>query len=247
MYNYDQTFYAHINPGATAAAEAVGAVVARHFPVRSVADFGCGQGAWLAVWKRLGAITTVGVDGDYVSRERLLIPPGEFRAHDLARPIDLGASFDLVQSLEVAEHLPPEAAGTFVDTLVAHGRVILFSAAPPGQGGENHVNERPYAYWRDLFAARGYALLDLVRPALAGRAEVPSWYRYNTFLYVERATVAARASELGAWRVADGAGIPDVSPPLHRLRKALLGPVPRPLVTWLARVKTRVARAAGRG
>ncbi|MDP6884692.1 MAG: hypothetical protein QF830_11185, partial [Rhodospirillales bacterium] len=43
-------------------------------------------------------------------------------------------------SLEVAEHLPPDAAETFVATLVAHGRLVLFSAAPPGQGGLNHVN-----------------------------------------------------------------------------------------------------------
>jgi hypothetical protein len=34
-------------------------------------------------------------------------------------------------SLEVAEHLPPGVAQTFVDALVRHGSVVLFSAAIP--------------------------------------------------------------------------------------------------------------------
>jgi hypothetical protein len=34
--------------------------------------------------------------------------------------------------------------------------MVLFSAAPPGQGGEHHVNERTYEFWRGLFARHGY-------------------------------------------------------------------------------------------
>ena len=71
-------------------------------PVRSVVDFGCGQGAWLSVWAAAGA-TVVGVDGPYIDRRGLLIDPGDFYAADLSAPIDLGRQFDLVQSLEVAE------------------------------------------------------------------------------------------------------------------------------------------------
>ena len=49
--------------------------------------------------------------------------------------------FDLVVSLEVAEHLPSECAETFVDSLTGLGPIVLFSAAIPHQGGTNHANE----------------------------------------------------------------------------------------------------------
>ena len=129
-------------------------------PIKSVLDLGCGQGVWLASWVRLGAKDVQGIDGPYVDQERLHIPKERFQGRDLARPVDLGRHFDLVQSLEVAEHLPQSAAEQFVDSLVRHGPLVLFSAATPGQGGENHINEQPWEYWREKFAARGYEVFD---------------------------------------------------------------------------------------
>jgi hypothetical protein len=76
---------------------------------RSMADFGCGQGAWLSAWNEAGAEVR-GVDGPYVVCEKLLIPQHAFSGTDLAKPIDLGRRFDLVQSLETAEHLPPASS-----------------------------------------------------------------------------------------------------------------------------------------
>jgi hypothetical protein len=71
----------------------------------------------------------------------------------------LAGNSTLVQSLEVAEHLDAQAADEFVDNLVRHGRLILFSAALPGQGGERHINEQPLDDWRSRFLARGYEAL----------------------------------------------------------------------------------------
>jgi hypothetical protein len=99
---------------------------------------------------------------------------------DLTQPIDLGIQADLVVCLEVAEHLPPEAAPVLVDTLCRHGKRILFSAAPPGQGGTGHLNEQPPAYWAELFARHGYRYQDIVRHRLS--PEVSPWYRHNTVL-----------------------------------------------------------------
>jgi alpha-amylase/alpha-mannosidase (GH57 family) len=87
----------------------------------------------------------------------------------------------------VAEHLPAHKAETFVDNLTAHGDVILFSAAVPHQGGEHHVNEQPPEYWRKLFAAEGYEVFDWLRPRLADRREVKAWYRFNSFIYADKA------------------------------------------------------------
>ena len=102
MHTYSRPFYEYINKGAIDSAEAILPLVKRHFPVTSVVDFGCGHGAWLAVWKRLGVPRTVGVDGDYVETDALLIDAEGFEARDLTKPVRLGQRFDLVQSLEVA-------------------------------------------------------------------------------------------------------------------------------------------------
>src|SRR5271165_1063667 len=84
-----------------------------HLNPKSVVDVGCGIGTWLKVWSELGAEDILGVDGDYVRQDQLLIPPDRFKAMDLSNPLALKRKFDLVQSLEVAEHLPPAAAGPF--------------------------------------------------------------------------------------------------------------------------------------
>jgi hypothetical protein len=59
---------------------------------------------------------------------------------DLERPFQLKRKFDLVVSLEVAEHRPAHCAEDFVSTLTGLGSVVLFSAAAPHQGGEHHVD-----------------------------------------------------------------------------------------------------------
>ena len=102
MHEYGEDFYKFLSSFAVRSAKQVVPVVMSALPVRSVADFGCGQGAWLSVWKDAGA-TVAGLDGPYVDQSRLLVAPGEFTAVDLTQPIDLGRRFDVVQSVEVAE------------------------------------------------------------------------------------------------------------------------------------------------
>ncbi len=106
-------------------------------PIASVLDLGCAAGTWLRAWKDNGATEVLGIDGHHLPATKLHIEQNEFNRHDHIQPIRLGRKFDLVQSLEVAEHLPPERAAGFIDELVAHSRgMVLFSAATPGQGGE---------------------------------------------------------------------------------------------------------------
>ena len=237
MHVYDSQFFEYINAGARRSAQAVIAVVLREFAVSSVADFGCGQGAWMAEWRARGVDDVMGIDGSYVDPDRLLIPRDRFIAHDLTRPITLGRRFDLVQSAEVAEHLPESAAGTFVDNLTAHGDIVLFSAAAPGQGGEHHINEQPYEYWHRLFAARGYELLDFVRPQIANQRSVEPWYRYNTLVFVRTSKVADVRPAVRASLVPLGQRIADVSPLVYRIRKRLIACLPVWASTAMAVVK----------
>ena len=87
-------------------------------------------------------------------------------AYDLKKSLNLGRDFDLVLSAEVAEHLPLEVSDIFIDSIIKHGKVILFSAAAPGQGGTCHVNEQWQDFWVKKFRERGYVPIDFLREKL---------------------------------------------------------------------------------
>jgi SAM-dependent methyltransferase len=244
MASYDAAFFDYVNSGATQSARHLLPILSGPLRIGSVLDVGCGRAAWLAVWLSLGAREVLGIDGDYIEREGLLIPGDCFRAHDLRQEFDLGRRFDLVQSLEVAEHLPKSAAAAFVGSLIRHGDLVLFSAAAPGQGGDHHVNEQDYDYWRALFATHGYVALDCVRPQLLHDERIEPWYRYNTLLYAAPGIWSGLPEALRRSRVADDRPIEDLSPQAYRLRKSLVRLLPVPLMTALAKLKERrVARA----
>src|SRR5690606_3308787 len=82
-----------------------------------------------------------------------------------------------------AEHLPQECAETFVSSLCDHADRIIFSAAIPGQGGQNHINEQWTDYWGEIFYQYGYRRYDVIRPAIWNLDDVDVWYRQNIFLY----------------------------------------------------------------
>jgi SAM-dependent methyltransferase len=128
------------------------------------------------------------VDGEYVDRSLLQIPEARFVAYDLTKEIDLKRSFDLVVSLEVGEHLPAAAADVFVDSLVRHGPVVLFSAAVPcrGRTGTGHINEQWPAYWAERFEKRGYVAIDCLRKLVWNDQKIEWFYRQNVILYVKR-------------------------------------------------------------
>lgn len=233
-HNYDRLFYEYQREGSLRSALELLPTVLGALSVRSVLDVGCGAGAWLAAYERLGVTDTLGVDGDYVDRSVLMVSLSRFRPTNITHGFDLGRRFDLVQCLEVAEHVSSERSNTLVDNIVRHGPVVLFSAAAPGQGGEDHVNEQPYEFWRDLFAARDYRLFDFVRPLVKERGAIEPWYRYNMLLFVHDPYVASLPPEVKRTRVPDGAPVADVSPRSYQLRKGLLRCLPVPVVSALA-------------
>ncbi len=244
-YAYDSSFFDHTTRVSIDSARKVVSVIQRLIPVRSVLDAGCAQGAWLSVWRDAGVAEYKGLDGDYVDRARMLIDPAHFTPHDLTRPFSLGRRFDLAQSLEVAEHLPASRAAGFVEDLTSHADAVLFSAAPPGQGGENHIHERPYEFWRDLFAARGYSLYDCVRPLVRDDADVAPWYRHNVFLFLNAEAEKNLPPYAALFRVPDGAPITDVSDPVYKARKEVIRRLPFWATQLLAKAKARVLTGTG--
>ncbi len=239
-HSYSTDFYDYIDAGSRASARAVAALLVEELEIASLLDVGAGHGAWAVEWLAAGVADVVAVDGDYVRRNQLAIPAEQFTAHDLSTPLDLGRRFDLVQSLEVAEHLPGAKAGLFVDNLVRHGELVLFSAAVPHQGGEHHVNEQPPEYWRQLFKARGYSVFDWLRPRIAGRGEVKAWYRFNSYLYANAEGRKRLSPSILAAEVPDGQPLTIGGDLSWALRRAAVRLIPPPLVKQIAMAKARV-------
>ncbi|HUB19756.1 MAG TPA: glycosyltransferase 87 family protein [Acidobacteriaceae bacterium] len=235
---YDSSFYYYIRRGATRSAEVVVPLVTKFLPVSTVLDVGCGAGAWLAVYRALG-ISCTGIDGEYVEPSSLMIPVNEFKPHDITHPFDLKRRFSLVQCLEVAEHIEKATSRTLIANLVRHGDCILFSAAVPGQGGENHINEQPYSFWRELFAEHGYFPIDCLRPALQNDSRVEPWYRHNAFLYVSEDYRADLSPAIARYEIPANAPMADVSSFFYRVRKRILRLLPTSSLTRIAVLKHR--------
>jgi SAM-dependent methyltransferase len=219
---YQPQYYDAITAGSLRSARAVLPLVFDAVSPRSLLDVGSGIGAWSSVAIDLGVEDVRALDGDYVQREQLLIPPDSFSAANLEDPFDLGRRFDLVMTLEVAEHLPEHSAAGFVASLVRHGDAVLFSAAIPRQGGENHLNEQWPEYWAEHFAEHGYVAVDYLRPKVWRHPEVELWYAQNMLLFV-RAERLIEFPELASSAREPGAPLSLVHPKLYDIYRPWSG------------------------
>jgi len=182
--HYTRGFFEQIRSGSRRSAEVVVPLISQFLRVSSMVDVGCGEGNWLAVFREHGVKETIGMDGEYVSRDALQIPQECFRAIDLTKAFDLGRVFDLAISLEVAEHLPAACAPGFVASLCSLSEAVLFSAAVPFQGGNQHLNEQWPDYWAGMFRKHGYFPVDCIRKRVWQNEAVEWWYAQNMLLFV---------------------------------------------------------------
>ena len=184
MQSYTPDYYGILQDGSRRSAREVVPLVLELLRPASIVDVGCGSGGWLRAFVEHGISDILGVDGDYVESQSLEIEAQQFRAFDLSQPLRLERHFDLVMSLEVAEHLPPECAEMFVESLTRLGPVVLFSAAAPAQGGVQHLNEQWPSYWAALFQSRGFVAIDCLRSKVWNNDKVDYWYAQNMMLFV---------------------------------------------------------------
>lgn len=161
-------------------------IILERFEVKNMVDFGCAIGRWCKEAKNLGVKEVLGIDGEYVNQESLVIDKEEFIGTDLEKPIFLPKRYDLAISLEVAEHLPEEKSDIFVENLVRSSDLILFSAAIPGQGGDFHVNEQLISYWQKKFEKHGYFLHDFLRPIIWKNDKVLPMYKQNCVIFMKQ-------------------------------------------------------------
>lgn len=154
----------------------------------SVIDFGCGLGNFLYVFKENGVKDVLGIDGCWADKSLVYkyLNPKEFLEANLNEEIDLKRKFDLVICLEVAEHLSEAGTKLFIKNLINAGKVILFSAAIPNQGGQNHINEKWLSFWESQFLEHNYVIQDVLRPIFWNDPEIYWWYKQNIVLFVPR-------------------------------------------------------------
>lgn len=183
---YDAAYFRAVDEAAAPSVEIIADSIVRQFGPPTVLDVGCGTGALLASLRARG-VRTIGLEHAsaalaYCRARELDVRPFDIERDDAP---DLGP-VDVVVSLEVAEHLPERCADRFVALLCDAARVVVFTAAPPGQGGLDHVNEQVPQYWIEKFAARGFRLDDRLSRdwRAAWRAEgVAEWYAENLLVF----------------------------------------------------------------
>jgi len=185
MKIYSDKFYRDLQKTSTDSASIVVPMLMELLSPKSVIDVGCGTGIWLNEFMQQGVIDVLGVDGQF-DQHLLRIPIEKYRVHDLKQSLVLSRKFDVALSLEVAEHLPPDHAEGFIESLIQLAPVVVFSAAIPNQGGYKHLNEQWQQYWVDLFEKRGYIATDFLRRQLWDNTEVAFWYTQNTLIYTKR-------------------------------------------------------------
>jgi cyclopropane fatty-acyl-phospholipid synthase-like methyltransferase len=156
---YSAEYFEYLDTVAATSAEAIAGSVVRDLAPGTALDVGCGTGAVLVALRRRGvhvagleyADAAIGMcRGRNLDVKKFNLEADDLSAH--------GEQFDVVISTEVAEHLDARFADRYVDLLAQSAPLVVFTAATPGQGGTDHVNEQPHSYWIDKFGHRGFQL-----------------------------------------------------------------------------------------
>lgn len=182
---YDSKFFAKYsrNPWKKDGPKLADAIAATVKP-RSVIDLGCGTGRVIHHLKMDHGVRVWGIEGSKEARPYLHESVQEcIQIADLTSLLVL-PTCDVSICLEVAEHVPEEFSAILVQNCTrCASKYVVFSAAPPGQGGKGHINCKPWEYWEGLFSECNFTLhpnkTGKIRALLAGR-HASKWYSKNT-------------------------------------------------------------------
>jgi cyclopropane fatty-acyl-phospholipid synthase-like methyltransferase len=186
--DYNDNFYDYHFQDSINSAQELIPLFLKYFKPKSVLDVGCGLGTWLSVFEEYNC-EIFGIDGDNVDIKKLIIHKNKFKPLDLNLSYNLNKKFDLVISLEVAEHILPENAEIFIDSICSHSDIVLFSAAIPGQEGTMHYNEQNNEYWEEKFNKNEYQCIDFFRHKIWNNKEISWWYRQNILIFIKKSEI----------------------------------------------------------
>ena len=165
--------------------------IVERFRPKYVLDIGCGSGQWLDEYRKY-KVRTRGIESASaawtVMSEKTQKNVVKW---DLRNKLKKTYKPDLVQSLEVAEHIEEDYADVFIYNLVKHNADIIFlTAATPEQHGMQHVNCQEKEYWMAKMKNNGYLFdQDILNEVLAwGSGEdspdSPIWWSTNLMVFI---------------------------------------------------------------
>ena len=186
IYNSDY-YERNIAAPAARSAGTIANSILNDFKATRVIDVGCGTGALLLTLRDKGC-EVFGLEYAEAALRYCRARRLNVAKFDLERDVfNDNRAFDVAVSMEVAEHLPETVADRYVDLLTRLSRVVVFTAAPPGQGGDDHVNEQPPSYWIRKFQWRGFEhaeeLSQRWRESWRASGDVESWYYKNLMIF----------------------------------------------------------------
>lgn len=155
---YDRGYYERQDEHMSASGRTIASSLVGRFGASSVVDIGCGSGAVLNGLQEQGCKAwglEYSIAAVNLCRSKGLSVVQFDIETDSAKPEWL-ASADVVVSTEVAEHLPEQCADRYVELCLSlSSKWVIVTAAIPGQGGTDHVNEQPHSYWIEKFQEHG--------------------------------------------------------------------------------------------
>ena len=236
-YTYEDNFFANEDHLALKSAKIIVPYILKHIKLKSVLDVGCGSGSWLYVFQKYGIKKICGLDS-HREYKYIRISRDYFKYQNLENRIEIKEKFDLAVSLEVAEHISRSQSQRFVDDLCRGSNIIIFSAATPGQGGENHINENNLDYWRNLFKNNDYYPYDVLRKTFNSNYSIAPWYRFNTLIYANKEGCSNMSYTFLKEYIPERESIKSYESFLWKLRRLIFRLFPNSFVTTLSKLNT---------
>ena len=157
---YNDTFYNNRNQdevlGSTPTL--IANYIIKTFHPASIIDFGCGTGIYLQAFADKG-VEILGIDASSSALNNFRPDKSKIIIKDITQPVNLGKKFSGAICFEVAEHIPKKFSKNLIENICRASDLIIFSAAPKGQGGIGHINEQRPEFWIELFNQAGLKYL----------------------------------------------------------------------------------------
>jgi SAM-dependent methyltransferase len=129
--------------------------IIKDYSIESVMDVGSGAGH-AAKWFSEQGLKVIAVEGLKDNVDNAVYPTF---LHDITQDAYRVENIDLVNCIEVVEHIEEKYLDNLLTTL-CQGKYLFMTHAVPGQGGHHHVNCRTSEYWIDHLRKRSFKLLS---------------------------------------------------------------------------------------
>jgi 2-polyprenyl-3-methyl-5-hydroxy-6-metoxy-1,4-benzoquinol methylase len=148
----------------------------------SLADIGCGNGAYCKLFKEYGTPIVHGYEG--TPEASSLGYYSQIDIVDLTNNLNLNLKYNTVICLEVGEHIPSQYEAIFLKNLVSFiGKNLIISWADKDQySASGHVNPRSEEYVKELFTSKG-AYFNEIDTRNLRRCAGFDWFKKNILIF----------------------------------------------------------------